>query len=419
MTTSIRPDNDQSFFFATGPGALAKNLQRTGKLPPVSLELTPLNPKNDPQQRPKAYLDRFLTYQFNSSVLIPVDIFSFTFAAPDDKLPINQRIKTGDIVTLRANQQGVSTGIIDQVEWECDREFGEKVTITGRNMLSQLEDQEVVNPQADFIPAAKMNLTQVFNILLRNTRINPDIIMQNAPQLSYLFATEPGESKLAALQRYLEPLNIIAWMAPNGQIKVGKPAMQNIAQSTIFLSRQNKNSNVMDMRITRNGTQIPSIIMPLFSGSENVPTKLASQQVINGAVEPTRLRVAGHVTTKNVVVSNPNSGDPSEFPIVNSRIVATQTSQNPKNILYTYAQREVARQNINELQVQVTVPGHYDDHGIPFVPDSTYRVTSDRGDVDEVMYLYEVQYQLDEGGGQRSTLHLCRLGTIVSNQAAL
>jgi len=173
------------------------------------------------------------------------------------------------------------------------------------------------------------------------------------------------------------------------------------------------------MRVTRTGTQIPSVIIPVIAGTESLQSTLApSQAILNPAQEPSRLRTAGHTTTKAVVVSNPNSGDPSEFPIVNNLIVAQQQSKQPSSLLNSYALRELARQNFNEVQVQATVPGHYNDSGFPYIPDTTYRVLYDRADLDEVMYLYEVQYQLDEGGGQRSTLHFCRLGTIVSQQVA-
>ncbi len=418
MTTTVIPSGDQSYFSQIGPGSIQKLLQDKGKLPPVALILTPLNSPGAPA-RAKAYLDRFLSYQFMSSVLVPVDIFSFVFAAPDDPLPINQRIKVGDIVTLQANQQDICTGIIDQVEVECDREFGEKITITGRNMLSQLEDQECVNPESQQVFGSKETVDGVFKKCLQNTRINPTVVKQNAPQMAYLFATEPGESKLAAIHRYLEPLNCIVWMAPNGQIKIGKPNMTNSPQASIFVSRKDRNSNCMDIRVTRTGTQIPSVIIPVLAGTESLQSTLApSQAILNPAQEPTRLRTSGHTTTKAVVVSNPTSGDPSEFPVVNNLIVANQQTKQPNSLLKSYALRELSRQNISELQVQATVPGHYDDSGFPYTVDTCYRVLYDRGDLDEVMYLYEVMYQLDEGGGQRSALHFCRLGTIVSNQVA-
>lgn len=418
MTTQITPSSDQTFFAQPGPGSIQRIMQQKGKLPPVSLVLTPLNSPGL-AERPQAYLDRFLSYQFMSSVMVPVDVFSFTFAAPDDILPINQRIKVGDIVTLQANQQGICTGIIDQVEVEVDREFGEKITLTGRNMLSQFEDQECVNPQSEIVAAWSATLDQVMTKLLTGTRINNTFLKQSAPVLPYNFMTEPGESKLAALHRYLEPLNCIAWMAPNGQIKVGKPAMNNTFESSVFVSKKDGNSNVLDMRVTRTGTQIPGAIVAVLTNQDNVQSKLPkSQVIINPAQEPTRLRTSGHTTTKAVMVSLPNSGDRSEFPEVAALRVAQQQTKQPSSLFNSYALRELARQNFSELQVQCTVPGHYNDSGFPFVPDTTYRVVYDRGDVDEIMYLYEVQYQLDESGGQRSTLHFCRLGTIVSQQVA-
>jgi prophage tail gpP-like protein len=429
MTTTITPGGDQSFFTEVGPGAIQKILEKTGKLPPVSLEIVPLNPLPPTgqgptlPQRPKAYLDRFLAYQFATSVTVPVDVFSFKFAAPDSD-PINQTIKVGDIITLYANLQPISTGIIDQVEVEIT-EGGEQVSINGRNLLGQLEDQECVNPDSSTIFAKSATIDTVLSLLLKNTRIQqflgtiPQVVKQQAPTLAYLFATEPGESKLAALHRYLEPLNCLVWMAPTGQIKIGKPNMTQTAIGAVYVSKTNRDANCLDMRVTRTGTQIPSIIVPVHAGSEQVLDKLAKQQAIyNTAEEPNRLRTSGHVTTKCVIVSSPSSGDPSEFPTVTSLRVASQQTKSPQALLQTYALRELARQNMGELQVQATVPGHYNDTGQPYLPDQTYRVTYDRGDIDEILYLYEVQYQLDEAGGQRSLLRFCRPGTIVSQQVA-
>ena len=68
--------------------------------------------------------------------------------------------------------------------------------------------------------------------------------------------------------------------------------------------------------------------------------------------------------------------------------------------------------------MQVMVAGHYNDKAEPYVVDTVYDVYFDRAGVSERMYLFQVDYEMDESGGQRSALYFCRLGTIVSDVRA-
>jgi prophage tail gpP-like protein len=85
------------------------------------------------------------------------------------------------------------------------------------------------------------------------------------------------------------------------------------------------------------------------------------------------------------------------------------------NILQAYGMREMARANIKELQVQIQMAGHFNDQCVPFMPDQVYRIRYDVDGIDEDMYLYEVEYFLDEQGSQRTRLFFCRQTAIVAN----
>lgn len=384
--------------------SFARNLER-GRFPSVELRIIPIE---DPNQI--ITIDRFLSYEFNSSVLTPIDNFSFTFSAPDSESIPTQTIRPGDIVILRANNFSLSTGFIDTVGIEVDAVNGEMVTIQGRDYMAQLEDNDSIAIDSAPIYSDNFTVEQVIKLLVQNTRIkNVPVDVRNAPTGGFLFATEPQETKLSSLLRYLEPLNILVWMSPNANIIVGKPDMAQDSRGRLFISKTNRRSNVLSMMVTRNTTKIANIIVPIWSGQEGVVDRVGQEQAIyNPRREPTRLRKQGHTVIKTVVVSNSTGNDPQS----QAQVVNTINSAR-SNLLQAYATRELARQNMDELQVSCEIGGHYDENGVPYRIDSVYKIENDRAAVDEKMYLYEVNYTMDEQG-QRSTLNFCPLGSIVA-----
>ncbi len=385
-------------------GGLKQLLEKTGRLPPVTLNIAPLAGGS-------FSLDRFLDYKFSSSILKPVDSFSFAFVAPDDQRSFDEYVKEGDLVYLTANGVALCTGMIDQTDIETDREFGEKISVNGRDCMSQYEDNDAISIQDEPIWANNYTIKQVIAKLNESTRIGNDIIVQDAPTKGYLFATEPSEKKLSALQRFLEPLNCIAWMRGDGKIVVGRPNMAQPARGRIVLSKSKRESNVLSLKVTRSCTQIANIIVPIWSGQELAP-RSAQQRLLNAAPGPTRLRKLGHRVVKTMVISTPQATDPQGYSEVNN------FKAGDGNILKAYAKREIARQNTQEVIVQAVVPGHFDENGNPWQIDTVYKIEYDRGNIDENMYLYECEYTGSESDGQKTTLYFCRLGTIVSDVRA-
>lgn len=399
---TILPKLDKTEFSSLEAGGLQKILASTGRLPPISIKITPL-------VGTPFYLDRFLNYDFTSSILIPVDSFSFDFVAPDDPRPFNQIVKEGDLVRIYANGVALSTGIIDQTDVEMDADHGETVKIQGRNLLSQFEDQNAVDDKNAPIYAKEATIDQVFALLKNGTRL-PALVKRNATSKAWLFATEPGESKMQALLRYLEPLNLLAWTDELGNLVVGKPNMSQKISGTIFCSKEQRASNVTSIKCVRSSATIPNFIVPIWQGQEEVVKRIASEQGFkNAAKGPARLLKNGHRVTKTIVVSSPQGSSAQDLADVNQLKIAAG------NLLQAYGKKELARDNVKELQVEAVVPGHYNDKGEKFHTDHTYRVIFDRGDVDEVMYLYQVRYQGGEGTGQKSVLSFTKLGTIVSD----
>ena len=386
-------------------------LDKYGRFPPVKLRHKPLDPNESSN-----VLENFISYSFDSSVVVPVDIFNFTFAAPDDPRPLPRVIKEGDIVQLDANDKIVCTGIIDQTEVHVSAQQGEQATIVGRDLMGQFEDQSAVNNKAAPIFGKKLTVAQTFANLQKNTRI-PGLIMSDAPVGSYLFGTEPGESKLAALQRYLEPLNCLAWTNNDGKIIIGRPDMSSKTPSLgkLICSKKDRFSNVIDMRAIRASTSIPNIVCCVWTSQEQVQNLLPKNQILNNrASGPSRLAKFGHYVPRMVVVSNPSSGGPQGYRDVNDLVVAGGAG----SLLQAYGKREIARFNVKEIMVECVVAGHYNDNGEPFRPNQMYDIFFDRGDVNEKMYLFHVVYNLTPDQGQTTTLRFCRLGALVSDVRA-
>lgn len=383
--------------------ALLDYVSKNGRTPPVGLVIKPLD-----STREQIVLKQFLSYSFSSSVLIPVDAFSFTFTMPQVSGSIDSFISEGDLVELTAADQTICTGIIDVVAIETTVDGGDVVSIHGRNLLGQLEDQSTVNGSDKPLWANKISLAAAVGFVIQNTRIR-GLAQQQSPAGSFLFATEPGESKLSALQRFVEPLNCLIWGDAKGNILVGRPNMGQDPIGEIVVDRDKRVSNVMSIKAVRASTQIPNIVIPVWSGQESVANRVApSQRVLNPAQGPTRLRQAKHLVQKCIVVSTPSGSDPQSLSDINAIKVGGS------NLLQAYALRELARANIGELGVQANAKSHYNDDLTPFLVDQVYNVNYSRAGVREKMYLHTVEYTLDAERGARTSLSLCKLGRIVA-----
>lgn len=382
--------------------ALLDYINKNGRGPQIGLTIHPLDPS-----RIQIELDQFLSYSFSASVLIPVDAFSFAFSMPGLAGRIDDVIQEGDLVELTAAGQTICTGIIDVVDIETTVDGGDVVQIHGRNLLGQLEDQGTVNGKDQPMWANKTTLLAAVGFVVKNTRIR-GLVQQHSPAGQFLFATEPGESKLSALQRFVEPLNCLIWGDPLGRMIVGRPNMGQDPQGDLMCDRDKRLSNVVSIKAIRSSTQIPNIVIPVWSGQESVQGKLPEQRVLNPAEGPTRLRKAGHLVQKCVVVSTPSGADPQSLSDINAIKVGGS------NLLQAYALREIARANVGELTVQANVKGHFNDDLAPFLVDQVYNIAYSRAGIDEKMYLYQTEYSLDAQSGARTSLSFCRLGRIVA-----
>jgi prophage tail gpP-like protein len=398
---------------------LSQKLEKTGRFPLVALEITPLNGTKTVR------FDKFTNYQFTTNMLVPVDAFSFSFTAPNDPRPFTAYVQEGDIATLFANEELLATGIIDQIEIEVDGESGEKATVNGRDLIGQLEDNNavalIVKPNADGtfettdaepMWGDNMTIEAVAKRLIIGTRIQK-VVMSDAPITPALFASEPGESRLSALLRHCEPFNCIIWTDASGALKIGKPNFASPSKGMIICNKSKRQSNVFSMRVAFSGTSIPNIVVALWSDIQKTQIGIQKNQIFgNIAVGPTRLRQNGHNVIKTVLTSYPSGGDAQSLAIAAQYQTASAANQ---TVLQALAKRELARANFTEVLVHAVVPGHYNDNGEMYRPDTCYDVDFDRAGIQRKMYLYSVEYNLSEERGQYTVLSFCNIGTIVSD----
>lgn len=387
---------------------LSKYLEQKGRLPLVSLEVTPL------EGTAAVRFDKFVSYQFASNLLVPVDSFTFSFAAPSDPNSFRSYLREGAISTIYSADLPISTGIVDQIEIEVDGESGEKATVNGRDFLGQLEDNAAVSIDATPIWGGSMTLRQVAERLIRGTRIQDrGLQLLDVPEKPYLFASEPGESRLSALLRFLEPLNTLAWTNPTGGLVLGRPDFKSEPRASLTCSKAKRFSNVLSMRATFSATSIPNRVVVLWSDVQSTQVGLPKNQIFENPAEgPSRLKRYGHNVIKTVMTSIPSGADAQSLASAAAFQAASSASQ---TILQAQAKREIARANFNEVQVQCVVPGHTNEQGEPYLPNTVYTIDFDRAGISENMFLYSVEWNLSAERGQYTVLQFCRLGTIVSD----
>jgi len=400
-------------------------LQKKGRFQPMRVQVQRYDSPNNSYEVYKTAA--FKSYRFSQSMLVPVDAFSFSFQPPSKpdnpgSPAIDDLIREGDVVTVHQGDDTddtmIATGIVDSIGLRSARE-SETFTINGRDLLGQFEDQDAVTfedgsgkPKMEY--GENVSLKSVIRELAKQTRINGDNVrLQGIQDVRQLLAYSPGESKLSALLRFLEPLNALVWTESDGTIVCGKP---NFAQPAnlgqFFVRKKDGKSNVIYMQVNKNAGRIPNGVLGIWSGGELAQDAFATGVIQNPATRCTALRKAGHIINKTVVVSVPTSN-------VQSDGVALNTLRNDASgYVNAYVKRMIARANVGELDVEVLVPGHCNDSGIAYTADTVAHIFNDRAQIDENMYCYAVDYMMDEGGGQSTSLHFCKLGTIVADAEA-
>lgn len=400
-------------------GAFARQLDQNGRLPTIGLEIYPLD-GGEPKR-----LTNFTSYQFSSNMVVPVDTFSFAFKPPlnEDRAKnrIDKIVQEGDTVQLTLGKKPValSTGFVDQVAIDFNYDDGPIVRVSGRDLMGFLEDNEAVNPDSSIIYFASIDPNGIAKKLIEGTRIKGVQLknLDDTERTTVDVATFPGESRLAVLQRFCTPINSIAWMSPTGYMNIGRPSFQAPTSGTLGIrslvgsnNLRGRTSNNIRCSVVRNSTRIANAYLSIWSGLETVQSQISQRSfLLNKAKGPSRLYQRGHKVFRTIVTSRPDATDRKDG-LTQLNILNAAGA----NFLDALANREAARDNMGELIVTMTVPGHINPAGDPYVVDQVYDVVVDQAGVEEKMLLYSVDYSLQEDGGQMTTLSFCKLNTIVA-----
>lgn len=361
-------------------------------------------------------LRTFTSYSFSRNILIPASPFRFTAPGLDKNLRLS--IRSGDTVGLyvvpqKTGKQQLAMGFVDETDTHIMGSQSDYV-ITGRDTIGQLVDNTAVDASNKIQNTENLTLGGILSLLIRNTRIPAAFDTQQIPNGQLLFQTNPGETKIAALQRYLDFTNCLVWSQPNGQLVLGKPDFtQNPYPTSLCLSSTNPSgNNVIEGRVRRNVNQaIRQIVYQLQTLGQVNPAAYTKSNN-----DSDMLNVAYALVGKSVY-STFSYGQGND--VVNQLTQVGNQSGSPQGIGDNMALREIARENMKILDVELVAIGHINPDGDVYDIDDIYNVVIDDENVEEPMYVYNVDYEMTIQHGLITRLRLCRLGTICAYSDAL
>lgn len=357
----------------------------------------------------------FTSYNFDRNILVPASAFRFTAPGVDKALRL--AIRSCDMATIWAvapdgSKQPIGTGIIDETDTHITPTSVEYL-LTGRDMLGQMVDNTAIDASNKIIVIENATVQTILTSLIANTRIPPRFYLQQTPNGKFLFQTNPGETKINALQRYMEFTNCVVWTNPQGQIVLGKPDFtQNSSGTLKIYSSDPSNNNCLEGRVRRNTNHaIRQIVTQLQALNLVNPTPYTMKNN-----DPDMVKVAGALGGRSVYQTF-TYGEGNDA-VNQLKFVGTQGGS-PGAIGSQMSARMLARENMSILDIEVVVRGHMNENGFAYNIDQVYNVQIEDENVSEDMYVYGCSYELTIEHGMLTRLHLCRIGTICAYADAL
>lgn len=371
---------------------------------PIILEIKPA----DPARGDRYTLNQWSSYSFDRNMLTPASPFRFTAEGADKAQ--RKKIRSGDSVSLLApNGALLASGYIDDTSTVVTpARVG--YTLTGRDTIGQLVDNASVDVNNEIIRIKKTNVLKLAETLRQNTQIPAPVLDQGCPNAGVLLQMNPGETKINALQRYLEYANCLVWSAPNGQMIVGKPNMSQPKQGQLVLRYSNPaENNLLEARVNRAPHTAARLVAVQLQNLQ--ATDIDTWTVANQDEDVKKLARIGGGRSIFRTFTLGNNGDG-----VNQLVVVGQNG-GIQAIGRQLALREIARENLKVLDVEVVLRGHINGFGIPYMIDQVYNVIIEDDDVEENLYVYACKYDFDPARGKLTTLRLCKMNSLVADVA--
>jgi prophage tail gpP-like protein len=384
---------------------------------PLELDIKSADPKSTagPDGNGSYSLKTFDSYYFQRSILTPAAAFRFTAPGVDPKL--RQAIRSGDTVTLWAvDKKGdtfqTATGFIDETDTHITPSSVEYV-LNGRDVLGQLVDNSAIDASNKIVNITNMTIDKILGTLLQNTRISQGYLLQQTPNGPLLFSTNPGETKINALQRCLEFMNCLVWSDVDGQIIIGKPNFAQPNSGTLSLNATGSSkNNILEARVKR---------APNLAIRQQITQLQTLGQVDAGSYtfinqDPDVQKLLLSLVGRSVydVFSYGQGAD-----AVNQITQVGNQTGNYQTIGAAYTRRQIARENMKVIDVEVLMQGHFNDAGVPYDVDQMYEVQISDDLVSEDMYVYQVEFEMTGQAGITTRLHLCRKGSICADSAII
>lgn len=385
---------------------------------PIELQFKSANPAlNKGTDGPVIRL--FDSYSFNQNILTPASAFRFT--APGVDKDVRNAVRSGDLVHLWAtNSDGlklpVATGIIDETDTHI---LPAKVSyvLTGRDLLAQLVDNAAVDAKNLIVNTEAISLYNLLASLLKNTRLPQSFLYQGLPNGKMLFQTNPGETKINALSRYLEFTNCLIWSDPSGQAIIGRPNFAQKSSGALILNvTDTSQNNVMEARVKRNlnGT-IRQIVTQLSTNGQVAAGEYTVKNASFQDDDDLKARAESGVGKSVYRTFSYGSGSDT----INQIQQVGNSNGDPQNIGTALSLREIAHENMKILDVEIVVPGHINDRGFVYSIDQIYTVQIEDEDVNEDLYVYDITYELTVDHGLTTKMRLCKRGAIVAYADAI
>lgn len=354
----------------------------------------------------------FTSYSFDRNILVPASAFRFTAEGIDAKQ--RQAIRSADLVSLYVrNSSGrvskLSTGFIDETDTHVTPTSVSYV-LTGRDTIGQLVDNAAIDADNKIVHGGQANLTmvQIAQELVKNTRMAQSVVSRNTPAGGLLYQTNPGETKISVLQRYLEIMNCLAWTTADGVLIIGKPTMAVTPINRLWMTKdaiRRQQNNLLEVRVKRS----PNLAI----------RKIAVQMQDLAITDPTPATV-NNTDPDMVSIATAKAGRSvyRTFSLGNGteaydKLVGVGNGQGVVSMGKALALREMAMDNAKVLDVECVVAGHINENGDPYDIDQVYEVVVDDDGLALPMYVYGVRHDYTKERGPITSLRLCKIGALV------
>lgn len=327
------------------------------------------------------------SWSVDRNLLEPADAWTLTVADPT---PAQLGAVTeGEVVTLRARDQVLVRGYVDQRVFAGGRE-GDQLTISGRSLAAPLVD---CGPLPSWSWKG-VTLARLAELALTELGVGLSVVagVAEASEAIAWVKPEPGETFWALLGRFAKRARLMIWDEPE-RLVLSRPTYGGASVGELRWWPDQPRTNVLRGEVTWKVSvrRNPIVVIGQRRGSDSLFGGDAT--LVNGVADP----VLGALG-------------------LNRPIVLTDSGLESNAAAQRRATTELSRRAGEALMASYTVPGLGPTPKTLWTPDTLVDVSDRRADLQDQYWIAAVHM---EGGrdGARSTLSLRELGAILPESA--